>query len=65
MRRRLEPWIRSALATIPRQRREALILRVYHGLSYREIAKVTNAPAQTVYYWIHISLSEFAKQVDG
>jgi RNA polymerase sigma-70 factor (ECF subfamily) len=28
--------------------REALVLREYHGLSYREIAAVTNVPIGTV-----------------
>lgn len=63
MRRRFEPWVRDALAAIPRQRREALILKIYHGLSYKDIGRIVGAPPGTVYYWIHISLSEIAKHI--
>jgi RNA polymerase sigma factor (sigma-70 family) len=42
--RRLE----GAIAALPAPFRETLVLRDVHGLSYREIAEVTGAPAGTV-----------------
>jgi RNA polymerase sigma factor (sigma-70 family) len=42
--RRLE----GAIAALPAPVRETLVLRDVHGLSYREIAEVTGAPAGTV-----------------
>ena len=37
-----------AVEALPVAFREALVLREYHGLSYREIAAVTNVPIGTV-----------------
>ena len=38
----------AAIAALPAPFRETLVLRDVHGLSYREIADVTGAPAGTV-----------------
>lgn len=38
----------AAIETLPVHLREALVLREYHGLSYREIAEVTAVPIGTV-----------------
>ena len=40
--------IRAAIAALPDDFREALILREFEGLSYKEIASVLNAPIGTV-----------------
>jgi len=40
--------IRGAIAQLPDEYREALILREFEGLSYKEIAAVTNIPIGTV-----------------
>lgn len=40
--------LHAALAELPAAFREAIVLRELHGLSYREIALVQNAPAGTV-----------------
>jgi RNA polymerase sigma-70 factor (ECF subfamily) len=40
--------LRSALERLPAEYREALILREMEGLSYREIAQVTDVPMGTV-----------------
>ena len=39
---------RAALATLPRDQREALILVRAHGMSYEEAAEVCNAPVGTI-----------------
>jgi RNA polymerase sigma-70 factor (ECF subfamily) len=38
----------AAVDALPLLMREALVLREYHGLSYREIAEVTSVPIGTV-----------------
>lgn len=40
--------IRTAIAQLPAEQREVLILRVYHELSYREIATITKCNEETV-----------------
>lgn len=40
--------LRQALAELPEEYREAIVLREMEGLSYREIASVTGAPIGTV-----------------
>ncbi len=40
--------LNAAVAALPIHFREALVLREYHGLSYREIAEVTSVPIGTV-----------------
>jgi RNA polymerase sigma-70 factor (ECF subfamily) len=40
--------LRQALAELPEEYREAIVLRELEGLSYREIAAVTGAPIGTV-----------------
>ena len=50
--------IREGLAGLQRSRREALILKAYHDLSYQDISAVLGAPVKTVNYWIELALSE-------
>lgn len=45
--------IRSAIQRLPADQREAFILRHYHGLSYKEITRVVDAPLGTVKWRIH------------
>lgn len=40
--------LKAAIAALPVHFRETLVLREYHGLSYREIAEVTSVPIGTV-----------------
>lgn len=44
----LEKIIRAALMTLPEDLRITIVLREYEGLSYEEIAKLTNAALGTV-----------------
>ena len=41
---------------LPENQREALRLKFQHGLSYKEIARVTDASIGTVSWWIHAGL---------
>jgi RNA polymerase sigma factor (sigma-70 family) len=40
--------VRTAVAALPAQFREILVLREYHDLSYREIADIIGTPVGTV-----------------
>ena len=40
--------LRNAIAALPAEFRETLVLREVHGLDYREIAAVTGKPVGTV-----------------
>ncbi len=40
--------VRKAVADVPAEFREAIVLREFEGLSYKEIAAVTNVPVGTV-----------------
>jgi RNA polymerase sigma-70 factor (ECF subfamily) len=44
----LNNLINTALDLIPEEHKEAFILQVHQGLSYNEIAEVTNVPVSTV-----------------
>jgi RNA polymerase sigma-70 factor, ECF subfamily len=41
-------WVALAVDTLPAEQREAVILRVYAGLSFAQIALTVDAPLQTV-----------------
>ena len=41
-------WVGRAVDTLPPEQREAVILRIYAGLSFAQIAATVDAPLQTV-----------------
>jgi RNA polymerase sigma-70 factor (ECF subfamily) len=44
----LELAVARALDTLPEEQREAIILKVYHGFLFQEIADITSSPLSTV-----------------
>ena len=44
----LEKMIESALELLPAEHKDAFVLQVYEGLSYKEIAELTDVPLTTV-----------------
>lgn len=44
----LEKMIESALELLPSEHKDAFVLQVYEGLSYKEIAELTDVPLTTV-----------------
>ena len=44
----MEKLIQAALMTLPKDLRITLVLREYEGLSYEDIAKITNTAIGTV-----------------
>jgi RNA polymerase sigma-70 factor (ECF subfamily) len=56
-----ERRVAAALAGLTPAKREALVLRVYVGLPYSEIAGIVKAPVGTVKFRIHEALRDLAK----
>ncbi len=53
----------AALAVLSPAKREALVMRVYAGLPYAEIAKITGDPVGTVKFRIHEAIQDLAKEL--
>ncbi|MHC4780744.1 MAG: RNA polymerase sigma factor [Planctomycetota bacterium] len=56
---------RGALRELPPKKREVLVLRIFQGLPYEEIAKIVNAPLGTVKYRIHDAVKSLAHTVNS
>jgi len=61
--RRLD--IQTALATLPAKQREVLVLSVYQGLAYEEIAKILSIPIGTVKSRVFNALSILRESFDA
>lgn len=46
--REMELAVARALDTLPEEQREAIVLKVYHGFLFQEIAEITSCPLSTV-----------------
>ena len=53
----------AALSTLSEAKREALVMRVYAGLSYAEIARITGDPVGTVKFRVHEAVQDLAKEL--
>ena len=53
----------AALSTLSEAKREALVMRVYAGLSYAEIARITGDPVGTVKFRVHEAIQDLAKEL--
>jgi len=56
-----ERRVTAALARLSPIKREALVLRIYAGLQYSEIARVQGAPVGTVKFRIHEAVRDLTK----
>jgi RNA polymerase sigma-70 factor (ECF subfamily) len=56
-----ERRVARALAELAPAKREALALRVYAGLPYAEIAKVTGSPVGTIKFRVHEAMQDLSK----
>jgi RNA polymerase sigma-70 factor, ECF subfamily len=56
-----ERRVTAALARLSPIKREALVLRVYAGLQYSEIARIQGAPVGTVKFRIHEAVRDLTK----
>jgi RNA polymerase sigma-70 factor, ECF subfamily len=56
-----ERRVTAALAGLSPIKREALVLRIYAGLQYSEIARIQNAPVGTVKFRIHEAVRDLSK----
>lgn len=57
--------VRSALASLPGRLRDAIVLQVYHELSYQEIAEVLDIPIGTVMSRIHNAKGKLRRRLAG
>lgn len=55
----------GAIDALPMEMREALVLREYHGLSYREIASISGAPIGTVMSRLARARSQVVQALGG
>jgi RNA polymerase sigma-70 factor (ECF subfamily) len=53
--------IGEAIRRLSPKLRETLILRVYHGMAYRDIARITRAPVGTAKYRVHEAVQTLAR----
>lgn len=56
-----ERRVTAALSQLTPVKREALVLRIYAGLQYSEIARIQGAPVGTVKFRIHEALKDLAR----
>lgn len=56
--------VREAVARLPERQRATLVLRVYHGLSHREIAEVMESPIGTVKANFFFALQNLRKALE-
>ena len=60
-----ERRVASALRDLTPAKREALVLRMYAGLPYSEIAKIVRSPVGTVKFRIHEALQDLSRKLGG
>ena len=58
-------FVLTALGVLPERQQEALRLKFQHGLTYREIARVTGEPAGTVGWRIHTGIAALRRVLAG
>ncbi len=55
--------LRAAIERLGVVKREALVLRVFHGLPYTEIAEITGCPVGTAKYRVHDAVQDLTKML--
>jgi len=55
----------EALALLSPAKREALVMRLYAELSYREISKIAGAPVGTIKFRVHEALADLTRILTG
>ena len=53
--------VTRALEYLPFEQRETIVLKIYEGLKFTEIAEITNSPVSTVKSRLYLGLSELKK----
>jgi RNA polymerase sigma-70 factor (ECF subfamily) len=59
----LRPAIQAALETLPEEQRTTLILQLYEGLHYREIAALLGIPIGTVKSRLNAAMRHMKKEL--
>lgn len=55
--------LRDAIERLGAVKREALVLRVFHGLPYTEIAEITGCPVGTAKYRVHDAVQDLTRML--
>lgn len=63
VRREEEEQLRSAIRSLPEAQRKVIFLKIYSGLTFREIAEILNCPLNTVLGRMHYALSHLRKEL--
>jgi RNA polymerase sigma factor (sigma-70 family) len=58
-----EARLKQALANLPAEQREVVLLRIYGGFSFKEIAKMTECPLNTALGRMHYALKALQKEL--
>lgn len=58
-----ERRLTEALAALSPAKREALVMRVYAGLSYADIARIVKSPVGTIKFRVHEALQDLARHL--
>ena len=56
--REMEIAVARALESLPPEQREAIVLKVYHGFLFEEIAEITSSPVSTVKTRVYAGFSQ-------
>ena len=56
-------WLKAEVARLPAEQRAVLLLRVYEGLSEREVAEVVGCPVGTVKSRLHYALRRLRQRM--
>ena len=64
-RRQLQRRLWQAISTLPTEKREILVLRDFHDLSYAEIARVIEIPIGTVMSRLHAARTALRAAISG
>jgi RNA polymerase sigma-70 factor (ECF subfamily) len=57
--------VEELLLDLPADEMETIVLRIYDGLTFREIAEVKRAPANTVASWFRRGVGKLRRKVGG
>ncbi|MEW5975186.1 MAG: sigma-70 family RNA polymerase sigma factor [Acidobacteriota bacterium] len=57
--------VEKALAVLPFEQRETIVLKVYEGLKFTEIAEITESPVSTVKSRLYLGLTQMKKILSG
>jgi len=61
----LDPDLDRALAVLPPDQRESIVLKIFVGLSFREIAAIREVPLSTAASWYRRGIARLREMMEG